>query len=647
MAIKVAKIVGTADAQTWSQVHEFEPQDEKLNSHGQLMATLAFEVKKEDLQVSSFGTEIITRLQEIYYSNESESVIKKIEQTIESLQAEFFNEVSLEMVLMVMLEVSGERVLYAGKNGGGRVVLLRGEQMVSLLEKEGMETKVVSGKLVMGDKLVGGTKEFFELVADGVLRSAFSKDYVEQVVENLAPVVHGHENNSQTAAVVVKVLGGGQPARVVVEDEKKEDPAFAGQGSQKVSTNDIHHSVVGRSREKVKRFWKLLRSWLTKLQPKAVRVRDRDPKKQKSAATMAVVLILVFGVSLVLAGRKRSQSKKADEYQQVMEEVSYKYDEAMGLLELNPLRAKSLLSDSKAKIDEYKASNEKANGDLDELSKKIEEALGEAQREYAVEDASEWFDFSLVKTGFKASDWESEEGTIMVWDEQTKTVVEVVLATKSSKVVVGGDKVTEGSLVGLAGERGFVVGDDLVTVVDSEDEEVVAEIGEPSWNKIVDAVGFSSNLYLLDGSSEGQIHKYLGVNSGLSAQREYLNGETYDMSEAVSMAIDGSVWVLFTDGTIAKYVRGVKDPFTIVGLDEEFLKPVKLFTSGEVENLYILDHQKTRVVVIDKSGEYQAQYRWPGIAGVKDLVVSEELGKIFLLTTEKIFTIELSPASAG
>jgi len=48
-----------------------------------------------------------------------------------------------------------------------------------------------------------------------------------------------------------------------------------------------------------------------------------------------------------------------------------------------------------------------------------------------------------------------------------------------------------------------------------------------------------------------------------------------------------------------------------------------------------------RVVVIGKTGEYEAQYRWPGLAGVKDLVVSEELSKMYLLTGEKVFVIEL------
>ncbi|MEA3354950.1 MAG: hypothetical protein U9Q63_00480, partial [Patescibacteria group bacterium] len=146
MKINVSKIVGVANSKAWAQVHEFRPESKfsgsstdsspsikvepslvntrvntpqtrgfrkgfnltrtDLNkSHGQLMAGLSFKAKKEEIEVSSFGTEIIKRLQELYYSNKSAGVLKKMSQVMESLGAEFFNEVELEMVMMVVLEV--------------------------------------------------------------------------------------------------------------------------------------------------------------------------------------------------------------------------------------------------------------------------------------------------------------------------------------------------------------------------------------------------------------------------------------------------------------------------------------------------------------------------------------------------------------
>lgn len=631
MRVKVAKIVGAADDKAWSQVHEFKPEGEKLKTHGQLVAALAFKAKKEGVEISSFGTEIITRLQEIYYSNESQSILKKLSQTMESLGAEFFNEVELLIVMMVVWN----DFLYAGRIGGGQVFLRRDGALVGLLTGKPEEATVVSGKLKEGDELVGGTSQFYRIITEGVLRSALDQVELGQTTESLGAVVHGHEKNSQAAAVLLR-LEEEEEIKEEVEKEREEEDERKGLGL-------IAGKVRKGLREIVTGLEGVVKKALGKRRIGEVRMKQAigGRKRQRSAATVAMVLVVVFGLSVFLAGRKRQKAKQETEYQVVLEEVRYKYEEAMELKELNPLRAKSLLKDGQERLKSYREEEGELSKELEDWLAKIEGGLNQVQREYELESADEWFDFDLVKEGFRGSDWEVEENELLVWDEEKKTVVLIDLESKASRIVVGGEKVKGGRLVGLAGERGMVVDDDLVTVVEMEDGEVVDEIGADEWGKIVDGVGFGGNLYLLDGVEEGQIWKYLGVKSGLSSKRGYLKGESYDLSEAVSMAIDGSVWVLFSDGTIIKYTRGQKDAFVVAGLDQSFEEPKKIFTSPEVENLYVLDHKQTRVVVISKTGEYKAQYIWPGMAGVKDVVVSEELGKMFLLTGEKVFTIEL------
>ena len=635
MQIEIAKIVGTANEKTWSQVHEFKPEGERLRTHGQLMAALAFKAKKEGVEVSSFGTEIITRLQERYYSNESQSIVKKVAQTMESLAAEFLTEVELQIVVMVIWEKGDKTYLYAGRNSEGQVFLKRGEGLVGLLAEKPGEVGVVSGELEAGDRVVGGTKEFFRMVEAEKVRLALEENQAEEMRESLGTVVQGQENNSQAAAVVVKI---DEEAGVVEDKEEDRSEVEVEEEGDKVERKENKWlAMMKQGGEKLKGLaGKIARSG------RGFKVGGGGRKRQKSAATVALVLVLVFGLSVGLAGRKRQKAKQEAEYRTVLEEVRYKHDEALGLMELNPLRARSLLKDSQERLESYKAEQEEKVGkEMEEWLEKIKKALSQAQREYEVEAADEWFDFGLVKEGFKGSDWELEEKEVMVWDEVSKTVVVIDLESKASRIVVGGDKIGSGKLVGLAGDRGMVVNDELVTIVEMEDGEVVDEVGADEWGEIGDAVGFGENLYLLDKSVEGQIWKYLGVKSGLSSKRSYLKGEDYDLSEAVSMAIDASVWVLFSDGLIVKYTRGEKDAFAVSGLDQEFEEPVKIFTSPEVENIYVLDQRRMRVVVISKIGEYQAQYLWPGMAGVKDVVVSEELKKMFLLTGKKIFTLEL------
>lgn len=603
MNLMIAKIVGSLSDTGWSQVHSFKPEDEaKLNSHGELLAAVSFKAKTE-IEISSFGSEIVKRLQEIYYSHEAGSVLKKLSQTCETLAAEWLDQVELEIVALVIWR----DYLYAAKNSGGQVWLKRGDALVKLFAEAGQAN--VSGKLEPGDSVVAATSQLERLVPEGSLKAALGQATTAAVGESLTAQVHGHDNNSQAAAIVLKTEALIAPPQIKVNREYK----------QKLL------ELISRfkPRRKIEIF-----------------AGPRVDKRRRSALTVALILLAIFVLSLFLSGRKKQGESRRQAYQSVVDEVNYKLDEANSLLTLNPLRAKSLLQESNLRIKEYKDKEKKPGQEILDLETKIAAALEQARREYAV-TAAEWYDFDLIAEGFRGQKWDLSGSEVLVWDQADFTAVLLNLATKAAKVAVSGEDFGQVSTIGLTDERGFIVAQDKVSVVDTAKEKTVAAVEADGWKRITAARGFGGNLYLLDASQNGQIWKYLGLNDGLSGKKSYLAGDGLDLSQAVDMAVDGSVWVLFSDGTIVKYTQGRKDPFQAIGLDQSFGEAIKLFTGPEAERLYVLDRANTRVVVLDKSGEYAAQYSWGGIAGVKDFVVSEELGKIFLLTGEKVFTIDL------
>ena len=635
MEFKVAKIVGTAGQNSWSQVHTFKPNvdepggKEKLNEFGELLAALEFKAVSEGVEVSSFGKEIILRLQEIYFANESEGILKKLNQTMETLSAEFLPQIELNLVMAVCWR----NFIYVGRNGGGQVYLKRGETLVPLFAAETETAQVVSGQLQPGDKLLLATKRFFKIVPEGVVTSAMTQASVDDVTETLAALVHGHEASSRAAGLVIEAAENVDPVAapvIVADDEARGTP----------EKEPLVGILGGKAKSGLAAIVDTVSALIQRVRPSQIHLGGGYNRQRKTAATIAIILVVIFAASLVLAGRKRAQSRQQQEIQAVSEEVGYRLNEAKGLISLNPLRAKSLLNESKARLEEYKQSHDnKLPDNLTSLEQEVLALLGTAQRDYQA-NGVEWFAFSITEDGFNASDWEADEVRVSAWDQTKQALLTLNLNTKASDVLIDGEAVAGGQLVGLAGDRSFVLSGSQIVVVD-EDGEVVAEVGADEWGKITDAVGFGGNLYLLDSVTNGQIWKYNGVDAGLGSKQPYLKGEGLDLSSAVSLAIDGSAWVLFDDGSIVKYVRGVKDSFVVTGLDEALVDPIKIYTSPEVENLYILDRQSTRVVVIGKNGEYQSQYRWPGIAGAKDLVVSEELKKILLLTGEKVFSLDL------
>ena len=107
------------------------------------------------------------------------------------------------------------------------------------------------------------------------------------------------------------------------------------------------------------------------------------------------------------------------------------------------------------------------------------------------------------------------------------------------------------------------------------------------------------------------------------------------------MAIDGSVYILFKNGTINKYTRAKKDSFEVSGLDKQLASPTRIFTNADADNLYVLDNGNSRVVVLDKDGKFKEAYSASVLKKAKDFDVSEIAKKIFILSGGKVYQIDI------
>ena len=107
------------------------------------------------------------------------------------------------------------------------------------------------------------------------------------------------------------------------------------------------------------------------------------------------------------------------------------------------------------------------------------------------------------------------------------------------------------------------------------------------------------------------------------------------------MTIDGSIWIIESNGTVLKLTKGKADSFNVSGLDKPFTSPTKIFTKNDFNNVYILDNGNGRIVVLTKDGTYKEQYQATVIKNAKDFEVNESGKKIFILSGGKIYEIGL------
>lgn len=166
--------------------------------------------------------------------------------------------------------------------------------------------------------------------------------------------------------------------------------------------------------------------------------------------------------------------------------------------------------------------------------------------------------------------------------------------------------------------------------------------GKDQWRYPQLIGSYFGNFYLLDSQSN-QIFKYLPTaDGGYSNPPEPWFRIDVDLAGVVDMAIDGSIYLLYADGRILKFMGGELAPFEQTELDEPLRGPTAIFTSPDEETkfLYVADAGNRRIVQFSKEGQFIRQFK-AAEAGVFDQLKSlhvDEIGsKFYVLSGNTLY----------
>lgn len=163
----------------------------------------------------------------------------------------------------------------------------------------------------------------------------------------------------------------------------------------------------------------------------------------------------------------------------------------------------------------------------------------------------------------------------------------------------------------------------------------------PDFN-FIDFSTFGSSLYFLESNKKEVIKFGFKESESKLSGKIWLSPETKKpVSAPLSMAIDGSIWLLNENQTISKYYKGeFKED---IGLDffPYIEKPAKIFTQPNFSYLYILTPKQNRIVVLDKTGKLSKQYKFDDLNDIKDFIISRDEKTAYLINGLKILEFKL------
>ncbi|MBI4029496.1 MAG: hypothetical protein HY376_03995 [Candidatus Blackburnbacteria bacterium] len=591
MPVLTAKILLNATRRAWTQVYEQDG----------LVALISLEAgeKQEAASAGEKGHEAVSLLQAECAS--SENLAQHLPSIVERLYSTFSTN-NPEVAACVVL---GDHIYFA-KKGLSEIWAIRDQKPYRLSSDN------FSGRLDPGDLFLLGTAEFFNRASEGSLEEIFKdKSTIDEVGDALSPLIH-RSDDPKAGGVIIK-------AKVVSAPAGEIQPELVPVTKTPALKPNIFKRLL------VKLAYKLPEREFTPNMPGASR---------RTAFFIGVVLLVLLSVSIFFGIKQKGARDYKASYQDRLSRAQVLYNDAVSLKSSNILQSRDFFTQAKAILTSLKEEGV-SDPELDQLKANLDSQESDILGQSHI-PASLFSDLAIFRSDINASDLSFSSGTMAVLDAKGERVVFV--GSKNKETAVSGKAAGPLSVSTVEG-RTYVLGKDGISEVDKMGGKVVIPT-DSQWSSPVKLAAFGSNLYLLEKG--GVIWKYPGMASGFGGKQEWLKSDSPDLvGNARAWAIDGLVYVLGQDGTIAKYTREVKDSFRVSELSRAFGDAVSIYTDSSLDSLYVLDKGIGRVVELDKTGSYKFEYVVDEAKQASGMVVSQSDKKIFLLVNNKIFSIPL------
>ncbi len=604
-----ASVVGQTTPTQWGQV---------------LLSPTAYgviEVASESGQARQRGVEVLSRLNDGLAT--PPKTLKEVATLAES--------VATGTLKTVLLLVPVGPVIYLSLRGAGAVYLKRADKVAVLVREAGD----ISGEIQEGDTLLLASSGFIQALSSEELTEVFDHLSPSEASEKLTLLLHEKSGGFGSAALVFQVT-----AMIPAEAEELRETTTVAQPPPREA---VFRKGVSRKLPLLTRF--SLKRFLAKIRVLPRHLLGIWGNSNKLVAAVTLILLFLFGVSVVLGIRRQASQKNNQSVTKVLDSAQHAFDEGVALLTLSPVKGRERLVQAKNLLEPLRktvSARTSSGRQLASLYQKVNDNLTAAMQIVKTQPQL-FFDASLLKKGAVVSSFYLNADVLAIADQASKAVYAVSVTSKKAEVMAGGGEYQGLSLVAAYGDKLYALVDGGIHMIRGSDKKTVPLVikKDNQWGKIDTLFAFSGNLYLLD-TVKSRVWKYVATENGFSDLREYLNPDTLpDLSRATSMAIDGSVWVGTAAGKVLRFTQGKENTFIPQGVDPGLGDNLVVYTSDVVKNLYILDVQNKRVVVLDKEGVYLAQYVWEDNFSPKQLAVSEANKKILFLAEGKIYSVDL------
>ncbi|HNV97481.1 MAG TPA: hypothetical protein PKL13_04240 [bacterium] len=361
-------------------------------------------------------------------------------------------------------------------------------------------------------------------------------------------------------------------------------------------------------------------------------------KKNKLILILAIIILAGFIISLILTNKKRESVVENEQYNKILSEINDKkmeYDLANIYKDEN--QAKEKLKEISDLINSLPQKTKKQQEQYNTILNSVTEILNKVRKMETITGPE-----ILAELNFNTNKIIKQGNQLIALGSNSSQILKIDINSKS-QTNIGKDGLYT-NINTFAKNGDYVIGldiKDLIKINPTNSEITKESIAyHPNYKSSNDAEFYAENLYILDSQSN-QIYKHIGNNGKLDKGDTWIKDGS-SVSNSNCITIDTNIYIGNNDGSILKMYSGKKLPFELKDLDPKISKIDKIYTDKTIKEIYLLESQNKRIIIIDKDGSLLKQYYLPTLKQINDFVVDGSTKKLYISSENKIVVINIS-----
>lgn len=622
---------------------------------------------------------LASRIKREYYNTHYRSMTTAIEAALKvGNQVLKENEERINWLgnLDFLVAAVSQKRIYFTLLGKMRAFILRGDEVIDIVKSLILEkdvlfpfSTILQGAIKKSDVLIFSTSNIFS--KEKLIN--FGKDLFPVEEKKISKLIEGEE--SGTALVVETEKEAGVVERISREKEKKSFfqklPAivFPKEKPTPSVKEEEEKDFVSGERSKITKTYALLKnkfdiitskiiSWFKPIGKKKEEPEEESfprislekvplPKKprfnffnlQKEKEKRKLIFGGIIFLLLIVIGfsfYKYQQSKENAFIEDIIKTVEGKVERGNNIsIYGEQEKAMSYFTEALELLNSIEDPGGKKE-EIESLRMEIQNKISESVGRKILSDINPLFE---VKEGVEKFDPEgilSSGNDIYLFSSSSSLVYKWDIVEEEGFFLEQREKVLGGTIINR--QPFFVLAP--TSVVISETEKILPLDFPYEETTISEIDNFLNYLYIFD-KQEGEIIKYKTSTTNIYTPTLWFKEREVGKG-AVSIAIDGSIYLAYPNGEVKRFSAGsLKETITPPDTYPAFENITKIFTSKDNQSLYLIEPKEKRVVVLDKKGNIISEYQSENFQELKDVWVTSQDKIIYLLSNRKVYQIEI------